>query len=190
MKESPIVALSQAELRAHWKSIMFEGVLFVVLGFIALIMPAAFSIGFELVVGWLFLIGGGVQLYRSIQSNMAPGFWMMVISSLISMVFGVLLVFHPLAGVVALTAIIAIFFFAEGIVKIFLAFTVRDFTPWGWILLSGICSLLISLIVFSGWPFTASWFIGTLIGVYLIINGLAFIMVSSQAHLEDIKTGK
>lgn len=188
--QNPIVALSEAELRAHWKSIMFEGVLFLILGLIALIVPAAFSIGFELVVGWLFLIGGGVQLYRSIQSNMAPGFWMMVLSALISMIFGVLLVFHPLQGLVALTAIIAAFFMVEGVLKIVFGFAVREFASWGWVVLSGVCSLFISLIVFTGFPFTASWFIGTLIGVYLILNGLSFIMVSSQAHMSDMKTGK
>lgn len=187
--ESPIVAMSQAELRKHWKSVMFEGILFIVLGFIALIVPAAFSIGFELLVGWLFLIGGGIQLYRAIQSNMAPGFWWMVISSVFAMIFGVLLVFHPLQGLVALTAIIGAFFLADGIVKVLFAYSVREFTPWGWVVLSGLCSIFIGLIVFSGWPFTASWFIGTLIGVYLIINGLGFIMVSAHAHKADKAAG-
>ncbi len=172
----------QEELRAHWKSILFEGILFVILGVLALSVPAAFAIAFELVIGWLFLIGGTIQLYRSIQSNKAPGFWWSILSALLAMVFGILLVFHPLQGLVALTAIIAAYFLVEGVVKIFFAISVQNFANWGWLLLSGILSIVIALIVFSGWPYSAMWFIGILMGVYLIINGIAFIMIATRAH--------
>jgi uncharacterized membrane protein HdeD (DUF308 family) len=182
--EKSVILMSQEELRAHWKSIMFEGVTFTILGILALIVPGLFSLTFELVVGWLFLIGGALQLYRAIQSNGAPGFWMFIISALLSMVFGVLMVFNPLAGLVALTMIIAIFFLLEGIVKIIYAFQIQAFASWGWILLSGFCSILIAMMVFSGWPLSTSWFIGTLIGVYLIMNGVSLMMISWRAHQE------
>jgi uncharacterized membrane protein HdeD (DUF308 family) len=187
---TPFTQITPEEIRAHWKGIMFEGILFLVLGCIALIAPTAFSLGYELVVGWLFLVGGAVQLYRSIQSNYAPGFWFVVLLSVMSMLFGILLVFHPLQGLVALTLIIGAFFFVEGIIKIIFGFTIQNFGPWGWIVLSGLFSVIISLIVFTGFPFTASWFIGTLIGVYLVVNGLGFMMLSYQAHREDKQSRK
>lgn len=180
-----LIAMSQGELRQHWKSIFFEGFLFVILGILALSVPAAFAIAFELVIGWLFLIGGAIQLYRSIQSNKAPGFWWSALSALLAMVFGILLVFNPLQGLIALTAIIAAYFLVEGIAKIFFAISVQKFASWGWVLFSGILSVIIALIVFSGWPYSAMWFIGILMGVYLIINGLAFIMISVKAHQQE-----
>lgn len=180
--DKSVIFMSQNELQAHWKSIMTEGILFTILGVLALIVPGLFSLTFELVVGWLFLIGGAIQFYRAIQSNGAPGFWMFILSALLSMIFGVLMVFNPLAGLVALTLIIAIFFLLEGIVKIIYAFQIKPFASWGWVLLSGACSILIAWMVFSGWPSSTAWFIGTLIGVYLILNGLSLIMISWQAH--------
>jgi uncharacterized membrane protein HdeD (DUF308 family) len=181
----PIIAMSKEELQAHWKSIVFEGILFVILGVIALSVPTLFSIAFELVIGWLFLIGGTIQLYRAIQSNKAPGFWWSVLSALLAMVFGILLVFHPLQGLIALTAIIAVYFLVEGFIKILLAISVKNFANWGWVLLSGAFSIIIAVIVFSGWPFSAMWFIGILLGVYLIVNGMAFIMIATKAHTEE-----
>ncbi len=174
--------LSQKELRAHWKSILFEGVLFVILGVFALSIPTLFSIAFELVVGWLFLLGGAIQLYRSIQSNKAPGFWWSILSALLAMVFGIILVFNPLQGLIALTMIIAIYFMVEGIVKIFFFFFLQEFATGIFFLINGILSIVISVIVFSGWPFSATWFIGVLMGVYLIMSGLAFIMISTKAR--------
>ncbi len=180
--DESIISMSQEELKSHWKSIMFEGALFTFLGALALIIPSLFSLTFELVVGWLFLIGGAIQLYRAVQSNAAPGFWMFTLSALLAMVFGVLMIFHPLAGLVALTTIIAVFFIMEGIVKIIYAFQIQSFASWGWVLVSGICSLLIAMLVFSNWPTSSAWFIGILIGVYLIINGVALMMMSWQAR--------
>lgn len=181
-----IIQMSHRELQEHWKSIMVEGVLFITLGVIALVLPVAFSIAVEMVVGWLFLIGGGIQLYRSIQSNQAPGFWMMVVSALLAMLLGVLMIFHPLQGLVVITVIIGIYFIAEGIVKSIFALQIQRFASWGWVLLSGVCSIIIGVIVFAGWPSTAMWFVGTLMGVYLIINGVAFMIMANQAHKEAL----
>lgn len=190
MRAKQVIELTKEELRQHKRSVLLQGILFVILGIFALIIPAVFSLAFEWTVGWLFLIGGGIQLIRCIQSNGAPGYWWLILSSLFSMIFGVLLVFNPLEGVMALTMIMALYFLAEGIVKIFFAFELRAFSHWGWILFSGLCSLAISIIVFSGWPFTAAWFIGTLLGVYLIINGLSFIIMATQAHIAEIEARK
>jgi uncharacterized membrane protein HdeD (DUF308 family) len=183
MKTKQVIELTREEILRHKRSIILQGILFVILGIIALIIPAVFSLTLEWMVGWLFLIGGGIQLIRSIQSNGAPGYWFLILSSLFSMILGVFLVFQPAEGVAALTLIIALYFLAEGTVKILFAFQLRGFTHWGWILFNGLCSIAIALIVFTGWPFTAMWFIGTLLGVSLIINGLSFIIMATQAHL-------
>lgn len=190
MRMKQAIELTKEELHQHKRSVLLQGILFVVLGVLALIIPAVFSVAFEWMVGWLFLIGGGIQLVRCIQSNGAPGYWFLMLSSLFSMVFGVFLVFRPVEGVAALTMFIALYFLAEGIVKILFAFQLRAFSHWGWILFSGLCSIIISFIVFSGWPFTAMWFIGTLLGVYLIINGVTFIIMATQAHLAETQSRK
>jgi uncharacterized membrane protein HdeD (DUF308 family) len=189
-KQESVIESTYFELRTHWKTVLFHGILFTILGLLAVLVPVIFSIAFEQVIGWLFLIGGAIQFYRCIEYNQATGYWMMLLSSLFAMIFGVLFIFHPLEGIVALTTVIALYFLAEGLVKIILAYVLRESSHWGWFLLSGLCSIAISVIAFSGLPFTASWFIGTLIGVYLIINGLSYMIIAIQAHRADIKSGK
>lgn len=180
-----IIALSHEELKKHWKSIMVEGTLFLLLGALAFIMPLAFSLAFDIVLGWFFLLGGGIQLYRSIQSNQAPGFWIMVTSALFMLIFGVVMVFQPLHSLVALTFIIATYFMLEGILKIAYSIQIKPFATHAGVLISGLCSLIIAGIAFSGWPSSSSWLIGILLSAYLMINGIGLMMISYQIHHED-----
>lgn len=177
-----IITLSQEELRQHWKSIMVEGALFLLLGILAFIMPLAFSLAFDIVLGWLFLIGGGIQLYRSIQSNQAPGFWLMVGSALLMLIFGVMMVFQPLHSLTALTFVIATYFTLEGILKIAYSIQIKPFATHLGVMISGICSIIIAAIAFSGWPMSSSWFIGILLSAYLMINGLGLMLISYEIH--------
>jgi Short repeat of unknown function (DUF308) len=48
----------QAIIRAHWKLFLFQGVLMLVLGMLAVALPNVSTLEIELLVGWLFIIGG------------------------------------------------------------------------------------------------------------------------------------
>lgn len=183
IKDQRIInSLSREELQKHWKSIMIEGALFLLLGVLAFIMPLAFSLAFDLVIGWLFLIGGVIQLYRSFQSKEAPGFWAIAISALLMLLFGVLMVFQPLKSLVGLTLIIATYFLIEGILKVIYAFLIKPFATFAGVLVSGLCSIIIAILAFSGWPMSSEWFIGVLLSAYLMINGLGLMMISYEIH--------
>jgi uncharacterized membrane protein HdeD (DUF308 family) len=69
-----------------------------------------------------------------------------------------------------------VFFLFEGLVKVFLAFQVRPAANWGWILTSGVLSLVISAIIWSNWPGDALWVIGLLLGINILFSGWATVM--------------
>lgn len=169
-------------IREHWQGVMLEGAVFIILGVLAFTLPLAFSITFELVLGWIFLAAGTLQLYRTAQTPRAPGVWLMGISSLIAMIFGIMLLFHPLEGLLATTFIIAIYFLAEGILKITYAWQVRDYTNPAWVIFSGIVSIIIAAIILFEWPMSSMWFIAVIMGIYLFINGVTLIWAASHAR--------
>ena len=45
-------------VRAHWKAFLIEGILLVVFGLAAIIVPPAASLAVTILLGWLFLISG------------------------------------------------------------------------------------------------------------------------------------
>jgi uncharacterized membrane protein HdeD (DUF308 family) len=50
-------AISQA-VREHWKLFLVEGIILVILGILAIIIPPLATIGITIFIGWLFLISG------------------------------------------------------------------------------------------------------------------------------------
>jgi uncharacterized membrane protein HdeD (DUF308 family) len=72
-----------AAVREHWKAFLFEGVLLVVLGLAAIIVPPLASLAVTIFLGWMFLISGVAGLALTIWARQMPGFWWSLISALL-----------------------------------------------------------------------------------------------------------
>ena len=156
-----------------------EGIIFVILGFLAILAPFFFTLAFELMIGWLFIIAGFAQGYRAFTSRSTPGFWWSLVSAVLYIVAGFLLLFYPLRGILTLTFLLALFYFLEGIAQIVYSLFIKNVHNWGWMLTCGILSLIIAFIIWSGWPTTALWVLGLLIGINLLFYGFSRIFLSS-----------
>lgn len=155
--------------------LIFEGVLITILGMLAVALPGISTISTELFIGWLFLIGGAVQCYRSVAARHSQGFAGSLLVSLMYVIFGILLLVYPLTGIISLTLVLTFFFIVEGISKIILGFQMRSFSQWGWFILSGIIALLMAYIIYAGWPGTALWVLGLLVGINMIFFGITLL---------------
>jgi uncharacterized membrane protein HdeD (DUF308 family) len=168
--------------RENWKNVMVQGCVFIILGVLAFTLPIAFALTFELVLGWIFLAGGTLQLYRTSQNIHAPGAWMLGTSSIVAMLFGIMLLFHPLEGLLAVTFIIAIYFLIEGILKMVYAWQIRDCVSSIWTLVTGVVSIIIAAIILLEWPLSSMWFIAVMMGIYLFVNGLTLLWTATHAR--------
>ena len=92
--------------------------------------------------------------------------------------FGVYLIAHPGLGVASLTLVLASLFLVEGVLNIALFFKVRSVQGSSWLLIDGIITLLLGLMIYTQWPSSSAWAIGTLVGVSLIISGVTRVMLS------------
>jgi uncharacterized membrane protein HdeD (DUF308 family) len=164
-------------LQSHRYLLLFEGMIFTLLGFIAVAMPGISTLSTELFIGWLLVFAGIVQLYRTLKARY-PGFWGSLIISILYILFGILLILFPIVGIFSLTVLLTIFFFAEGIAKIILSFQLRPFRRWGWFLLNGVLALIISYIIWAGWPGTAYWVLGLLVGINMIFFGISLMFLA------------
>ncbi len=166
-------------IQEHRGLLLFEGIVFLILGILAICLPGIFTLGFELLIGWLFLIGGVIQLVRTFQTKSIPNFVWTILSAIVYLVVGGLLLWYPLRGVLTLTFLLALFFLIQGIFQIISSFTLRPMRNWGWTLFSGIVSVIIAAIIWSGWPGTAVWVLGLLVGINLLFAGLSMILLST-----------
>jgi uncharacterized membrane protein HdeD (DUF308 family) len=164
---------------------ILEGILFILLGLVGIIVPAVLTITVELFIGWLFVFGGLIKGYRTFTTYSESGFWVSLISALFFLVIGVLLLAFPLSGVLSLTMLLAIFFLAEGIAQIIMGFQLTDAPKWGWLVVSGVISLIMGGIILSGWPSTAAWVIGLIVGINLLFLGISILSVAIPSKYEN-----
>jgi uncharacterized membrane protein HdeD (DUF308 family) len=173
-------------VRQHATLFLVEGIVLVVLGILAILVPNIASLAVELLVGWLLLISGVVGLFTTFWMKGSPGFWWSLISAIIGIIAGVLLLIWPLKGLVSLTIVLIAFFLIEGITSIMYAVEHRrELTGrWGWMLASGVITLLLAFMIWGQLPSTAAWAIGLLVGIDLVFGGAALIGMALAARKE------
>jgi uncharacterized membrane protein HdeD (DUF308 family) len=167
-------------MRSYWILFLIQGVIMMILGALAIIWPQISTIAVDIYVGWIFLIGGLVGLVTLFLAPDVPAFLWGMLTAALCLFAGVLLLWHPVEGAISLTLVLLAFFLVEGILQIAAAIRDRDAFPdsWGWMLMSGIADLILAALIISGWPGTASWALGLIVGVNLITSGLAITMVA------------
>jgi uncharacterized membrane protein HdeD (DUF308 family) len=181
-----VAAALSKTVHEHWGLFLTEGIILLVLGVLAIVVPPLASLAVTVLIGWLFLISGIAGLVMTFMAKRAPGFWWALLSAVIAILAGGALLWSPVQGVLSLTFVLIAFFLIDGVLSIVLAIEHRRQLAgrWGWILLSGIVDLIIAGIVFAGLPGSAAWAIGLLVGIDLVFGGIALIMVALAARHE------
>lgn len=171
-------------LKTHWKLFLFQGVVMVILGILAVAWPAVATIAVDLYVGWLFLISGLVELVAMFSARDVPAFFWTLLTAALAIAAGVLLIWKPMEGALSLTIVLTAFFFAEGIFQIVGSFSYRDVIPgsWGWMLASGISDLILAGLLLVYWPVSAAWALGLIVGINLITSGVAIVTTAFEAR--------
>jgi uncharacterized membrane protein HdeD (DUF308 family) len=173
-----------ATLKEHWVMFLVEGVVLLVLGATAVVLPPIATLAVTILLGWLFLVSGVVGLVTTYWMRHAPGFWWSLLSAVLAIVVGVMLLASPLIGAFSLTLVLIAFFLVEGVVSIMFALDHRRELSgqWGWMLVSGLIDLALALMIFAGLPSTAAWAVGLLVGINMLFGGTALIAMALHAR--------
>jgi uncharacterized membrane protein HdeD (DUF308 family) len=173
-----------SSLHEHWKLFLVEGIVLIVLGLIAIVVPPIATLAVEILFGWLFLVSGILGLATTFWMRHAPGFWWALLSAVLGIAAGIVLLAFPMSGVLSLTLILIVFFTIEGVATIMFALEhKRELTGrWGFMLASGIVDLVLAGIIFVGLPGTAAWAIGLLVGINMVFGGSALIAMALHAR--------
>jgi uncharacterized membrane protein HdeD (DUF308 family) len=173
-----------AAVREHWKAFLIEGILLVVLGLAAMILPPLASLAVTIFLGWMFLISGVAGLALTFWARQMPGFWWSLISAALAVLAGLVLLARPVQGVLTLTIVVGAYFLAEGVTTIMYALEHRRELSerWSWLLFAGILDILIAAMIIAGLPGSAEWAIGLLVGINLLFGGASLIGMALAAR--------
>ena len=183
--EAGIERAFENAIHAHWTMFLIEGIVLVILGIAAILLPVIATITFTILIGWLFLISGAVGLITTLwMRTRVPGFWWSLLSAVIAIAAGILLLIWPITGSLSLTLVLTAFFIVEGVASIMYAIEHRNQLTgrWGWMLVSGIVDLILAAIIIAGLPGTALWALGLLVGINMLFGGTAMIGMALAAR--------
>jgi len=159
---------------------VFAGILLIIIGIAAVALPFAAAIAVEIMVGWILVVSGIVQIIHSFKALSTGRCVLRLLGGILYLAVGVIFLIYPLEGLITLTLLLAVLFMFEALIKVIVAFRIRTMANWGWLLASGIAAFIISVIIFSGWPGTATWVIGLLVGINLIFGGSTMLMLTTE----------
>jgi uncharacterized membrane protein HdeD (DUF308 family) len=163
--------------KSPWLTI--EGVLLILLGIAALVMPLLAGLAATLVFAWILILTGVIGLVSAFAGRAHAHLGWSLASAIIALIIGVVLLIYPLAGAVALTTVIGVYLLLDGIALIGLALDHRKraIGPWGWLLASGVIDLVLAALIFFMSAFASAVFIGVMVGISLIFAGISLLML-------------
>lgn len=183
-QENPIIDVQKevhSRVNKHRRWYRTQAILFILLGLISLVVPYATAIAVNLILGVVLMIAGVSQFYAAYktQSRVVPS-----LSGILSLITGCLLIAFPTSGALAVGLVIAFFLLFEGLLEIMVASGFRPNEGWGWLQLSGIVSILLSVLVIAGWPATTLFFYGIFISLNLLLFGISLLALTRSTSAQ------
>ncbi len=157
-------------------------VLMILAGALAILIPPAAEIAVLALVAWLLMLSGIAHLVFAWHTRTAGGVLWEVLVGVLYMFIGLYALFHPAAGLAALTLALAAYLVAEGALEFVLWFQLRPMFGSIWLLFDGIITLILAVLIWTSWPSSAEWAIGTLLGVSMLFRGAARLSLSLAAR--------
>lgn len=156
------------------------GILLILLGILAIASPLIAGLSVSLLLGLILIFSGIVQGVHAFQSrHHRRSLFLKALLSVLAILIGIVVIANPLAGAVSLALLIGVFFLAEGIFRVFLAFQIKPARRWGWMLVNGILSILLGILICYQWPFNAPWLVGLWVGIALLFTGVSMLLLGS-----------
>ncbi|NWK55479.1 HdeD family acid-resistance protein [Verrucomicrobiaceae bacterium N1E253] len=163
------------------------GIATILLGLFALSSPFYVGIAIQYFVGAALAVGGIFQIIHAFKAGVAHSVFA-IISGVLAIACGGLMLAKPILGLGVITLFLIAYFMADGMIKIIQAFKIRPRAGWGWILVSGVITLLLGLVLWRNWPVSGALALGILFGINLIFDGWAMIFTGTTVR-GAIKTG-
>jgi uncharacterized membrane protein HdeD (DUF308 family) len=170
---------SKGDLGGGTGWMMVWGIVMLICGIAAIALPWASGIGVVIVVGWVLIFAAVSHSVLAFHTHGVGGVLWQILLALIYGAAGVFMLMNPLAGLLTLTLVLAVFLLMEAALETALYFQLRRAINAGWVLFDAIVTLILAILVWSQWPSSALWFIGTLVGISLIFSGISRVSLAS-----------
>jgi uncharacterized membrane protein HdeD (DUF308 family) len=149
------------------------GIVLILAGLLVLGDVALATLISTILIGAAAVVAGGFEIIHAFWTKGWGGFLWQLLLGALYVAAGIVLLSQPVSGALILTYALGLLLVISGVVRIMLSIGHRE--SGGWImLLSGIVGVLAGLVVLTGFPMTGLWVLGLVLGIDLIMHGVAW----------------
>ncbi len=172
------------ELRRNWGWILTFGLIAILWGMLAILYSVFFTLVSVFALAWILIVAGVIEGVQAVRHRERGHVALYLIEAVLAIVAGALLLRSPAAGALVITLLLASYFVIAGIFRIAGAILLR-LPGWGWMLTSGIVSVVLGVVVWGGWPVSAFWVLGVFVGVNLLFIGWTRVALALALRASD-----
>jgi uncharacterized membrane protein HdeD (DUF308 family) len=186
MSELSEVTTSVARSAKIW------GIAVLIMGILAIAMPFVTGVAITISIGAILLVTGIAQFIFAFQSHSFGSGILRFAFGLMAAMCGISLISQPAAGLATITLFLAVWFFVDGLFAIFTGISRRPDNGWGLIAFNGFVGLILGIMIYRQFPVSATWLVGLLVGIRLIMAGwmmIALGAIGKQVSKEIKGTG-
>jgi uncharacterized membrane protein HdeD (DUF308 family) len=154
----------------------------IVAGILAIASPFGAGIAINVLVAWLLVLSGCAHLVFSWNTRGGGGFVWELLVGLVYLFTGIYLLMNPVAGLMSMTIVLAIYLTFKAILEFVMGFTLRPLPGTSWLIFDAIITLILAVMIWKTWPSNAPWLIGTLVGISMIFSGTCRLVLSLAAR--------
>jgi uncharacterized membrane protein HdeD (DUF308 family) len=161
-----------------------EGILLVLFGLAALCFPAFAGIATAVLFGWILMASGIAGLLATFSAKNHVQFWWSLLSSILAIVAGLIVAFHPFTGALVLVVVIAAWLALDGVSSLMIALDLRrtQRRAWGWLVGSAVFDWLLALFLLFLSPVASLFMVGLIIGIDLVFGGLVLLTIAAAVR--------
>lgn len=175
-------------IKRFCNTFLVEGVFALIIGALILLLPQISTLTLSLMISVGLIITGIYKLISAIiRHDEIENAWLSSIIAMLMIGIGAYLTLRPLFSLAILTIAVGIYFMLEGANSMIIAFQSKNILKHWWIgILAGFAQFILAFLIFYLFPQTTLYAIGLLVGVNLLLAGIALISVYTGANCKTM----
>jgi len=156
------------------------GWLSIVFGILAIAMPWVAGQSILLMVGALVMAAGVLRMIWAFKAGSLGKGILVFLIGVLTLLAGIAVIAHPVMSSAILTVMLAVYFFVDGFSELMAAFSLKE--GKGWLIFDAVVTILLGIMIFTGFPLAGTVAIGVFLGIKLLFVGVTMLTVRSAVR--------
>jgi len=155
------------------------GILMLIVGAVGIFAPTLMSLVVVTLLGWLFISSAIIQGYITFKTY--RGSFSAWLKPTLSFITGILFFVYPVEGIAVAAVMLSVYLLVDAFSSFGFAMEYRP-KEWWWVhIINAVISIVLAVLVMSGWPMSSLYWVGLYAAISLFFDGVALVSMGTAA---------